>query len=110
MTIVDLKDGQVFINGEATTDKEYIGCAMLDLAEQKQEVKKSIGCIVSISLLILFVIVEMILIKNQNMKGALGLLAISAVVWIFWMTYVHLGKSFRKNQNNHNSKTSKNED
>ena len=26
------------------------------------------------------------------MKGALGLLAIAAVVWVFWMTYVHLRK------------------
>lgn len=26
------------------------------------------------------------------MKGALGLLAIAAVIWIFWMTYVWLRK------------------
>ena len=32
------------------------------------------------------------------MKGALGLIAISAVVWIFWMTAVWV-KRTRKNKN-----------
>lgn len=30
------------------------------------------------------------------MKGALGLGAISLVVWVFWMTYVHLRKPINK--------------
>jgi hypothetical protein len=27
------------------------------------------------------------------MKGALGLLAIAAVVWVFWMTYVFIKRT-----------------
>jgi hypothetical protein len=30
------------------------------------------------------------------MKGALGLLAIAAVVWVFWMTYVFIKRTKEK--------------
>lgn len=34
------------------------------------------------------------------MKGALGLIVIAAVVWVFWMTYVWLRKPKNNNPKN----------
>lgn len=39
MTTVEIKNGKVFINGEETTNPELIGYAILDVAEQSQNVE-----------------------------------------------------------------------
>lgn len=43
--MIEIKDGQVFINGVPTTDPTFIGCAILDLAEATENTDKKLDII-----------------------------------------------------------------
>lgn len=43
--MIEIKDGQVFINGVPTTDPTFIGCALLDLAEITKDTDKKLDII-----------------------------------------------------------------
>ena len=43
--MIEIKEGQVFIDGVPTTDPTFIGCALLDLAEATENTNEKLDII-----------------------------------------------------------------